>query len=53
MIRIARFLVDQVREDLLARRLIIALRVHRGEICRERGDVMVILRRIVGQSLLA
>ena len=43
MIRLARFFVDQVGENLAAGRLIVAARMHGGEISRESGDVLIIL----------
>ncbi len=49
MIRVARFFVDQVGEQLAAGRLIVAARVHGGEIGRESGDVPVILAGVISQ----
>ena len=53
MIRFARFLVDQVGEQLAPGWLIVAARVHGGEISREGGDVLIILAGIIGQRLSA
>jgi hypothetical protein len=47
MVRRARFFVDQIIEQLAARRLIIRAGMHRGEIGRERRDVVVILARVI------
>ena len=49
MVRRARFLVDEVIEQFTARRLIVAARVHGGEVGREGGDVVIILTRVIGE----
>lgn len=50
MIRRAGFFVDKITEQLFAGRLIVAARVHGGEVRREGGDVVVILAGVIGQG---
>jgi hypothetical protein len=49
MVRRVGFFVDQVIEELAAHWLIVALRVNRREISRKRGDMVIILARIIGE----
>ncbi len=49
MIRFAGFFIDQIRENFLPRRLIVALRVRRRKIGGEGRDVMIILLRIISE----
>ena len=50
VIRRADFFVDQIIEQLAAGGLIVAMRVHGGEVGREGGDVVIILARIISES---
>ena len=50
MIRRAGFFVDEITEELAARRLIVAMRVHGGEVSGEGGDVVIILARVISES---
>ena len=49
MVRRAGFFVDEVIEQLAARRLIVALCMHGGEIGREGCHVVVILPGVIGE----
>ena len=53
MVRLARFFINQVLQNLFARWLIITMRVNGGEISRERGDVVIILLRVIRQRVFA
>ncbi len=53
MIRRAGFFIDQIGQELLARRLIVAMRVHGREVGRKRRDVVIILARIIRERVLA
>jgi len=53
VIRRADFFVDQIIEQLAAGGLIVAMRVHGGEVGREGGDVVIILARIISESSAA
>ena len=53
MIRVARFFIDQVGEDLAAGRLVFAACVHGREISRESGDVLIILAGVIGERFPA
>ena len=53
VVRLTGFFVDQILENFFARPLIIAMRVNGGEISRERGDVVIILLRVIRQRGLA
>ena len=53
MVRRASFFIDQVVQQLLPRRLILALGVHRRKIRRERRDVVIILPRIIRERVFA
>src|SRR5437016_10200206 len=53
MIRRSRFLIDQIVEQLFARRLIFAMRMHCRQVRRKSCDVMVILPRIIRECFSA
>ena len=53
MVRRSRFLIDQIVEQLFARRLIFAVRMHCRQVRRKSCDVMVILPRIIRECFSA
>jgi hypothetical protein len=51
MIRHARFLVDQVRENLPPHFGVLRLSVNGRKVRRKRRDMMVVLRRVIAQRI--
>src|ERR1043166_2504141 len=49
MVRRASFFVAQIIEEVAASRLIVVFRVHGRQVSRERGDVVIILARVIGE----